>query len=453
MSGIFPNVNDGGLAPSDDPLNPTHAFPPNTSPVGTNALYYGNGCDVRLRPEVLNSLISEIAATADKADLAYNPAKLTNLQTAIRYLIQRGLPKGNLMTATSGQLDYQMTLDPRCTKLNDYMELAIVPNLPNLGAVRVSIDGLGFVPIVRNDGANLQMRDLVGGIPHNIKYYQGKFYIPYPVASQMPIIMTGPVDVWVRVDGNDNTGDGSANSADRAFRTINGAWRSVAARYSTSPIWPLNIRLGIPGNYESCSLGPYGGPVNLIGNNAARRDYRIVQTLDDPHYCVRAVSVNLTVNGVCLPMDYSSVNSWAMVAENGAALTGQEMEYEVNVNNANAKVWLMTAGGVMTLAGSHLLRGLGGTRTVSAIWHAVAGSTYWGGMVTNPGNITIQNIAAGAVVMSVDLSVVRFNTTTIASSGVTGPSWYVSGNSILNRYGQTVPGSGTGTIDSGGQVL
>src|SRR5262245_56900296 len=99
MSGIFPRAADGGLAPNPaDPLNPTHAFPPPIPPVGTSALYYGNGCDVRLRPEVLNSIISELAALCDSGQVAYDPSRLTNVELAVRYLIQRGLPIGALLT-------------------------------------------------------------------------------------------------------------------------------------------------------------------------------------------------------------------------------------------------------------------------------------------------------------------------------------------------------------------
>ncbi len=93
MSGIFPNTADGGLAPNaTDTNNPSHAYDPNTEPLNTAALYYGNGCDVRLRPEVVNAIISELEGVVDIADRAYDHSKLNNLQVAARYLIQRGLP-------------------------------------------------------------------------------------------------------------------------------------------------------------------------------------------------------------------------------------------------------------------------------------------------------------------------------------------------------------------------
>src|SRR5262250_2264913 len=119
MSGIFPNASDGGLPPTADPNNPSHAYDPVRDPVSTSALYYGNGCDVRLRPEVVNSLISEQEALVDAAELAYDPGRLTNLRLGTQYLIQRGLMSGCALVG--GPAAYTGTLDPPATRYNDFM--------------------------------------------------------------------------------------------------------------------------------------------------------------------------------------------------------------------------------------------------------------------------------------------------------------------------------------------
>jgi hypothetical protein len=176
MSGIFPNTGDGGLPPNAaDTSNPSHAYDPVTDPVSTAALYYGNGCDVRLRPEVVNSIISEIEATADSADLAYDPGRLINLQLATRYLIQRGLPRavllGGPVNAYTGQLD------PPATAYNNFMTLSIVPNITNTGATTFNLNGRGNVPVVRQNGLPLGGGELIAGIPTEAIYYNGKFYL------------------------------------------------------------------------------------------------------------------------------------------------------------------------------------------------------------------------------------------------------------------------------------
>src|SRR5215475_6258197 len=87
-NGLFPASWDGGIpANAQLPNNPAQAFiHQNAWPADTAALYYGNGCDVRLRPHVVNSIISEIAATIDRAGVAYRQSSLQNLEVAIRYL-------------------------------------------------------------------------------------------------------------------------------------------------------------------------------------------------------------------------------------------------------------------------------------------------------------------------------------------------------------------------------
>src|SRR5262245_42442617 len=111
MSGIFPNSGDGGLAPNPlDLSNPAMAFAPTLPPINTTALYYGNGCDVRLRPEVINALISEMVAIADRGEVAYSRVRLNNAELGVRYMIQRGLPRGGI--ATGGPANYNLALDP-----------------------------------------------------------------------------------------------------------------------------------------------------------------------------------------------------------------------------------------------------------------------------------------------------------------------------------------------------
>ena len=165
MSGIFPNAADGGVS-CDVVIPPGHC--PVTPPL-TNPLYYGSGCDVRLRPEVLNSLISEIAASVDQAALAYDPTKTNNLELSIRYMIQRGLPhSGN---AQGGPQNYTLTLDPAPVAYTNYLALLVVPALTNTGAVTLNVNGLGARQVVRNDGLQLRSEDWQIGIPTLIAFY------------------------------------------------------------------------------------------------------------------------------------------------------------------------------------------------------------------------------------------------------------------------------------------
>ena len=77
---------------------------------------------------------------------------------------------------------------------------------------------------------------------------------------------------------------GTANSPDKAFRTIEGAWNAVGGRYAASPLFSINIRLGIPGNYERAYLGAYGGNVAIMGDPNNKSAYRIISS-DDGNIC------------------------------------------------------------------------------------------------------------------------------------------------------------------------
>jgi hypothetical protein len=88
MSGIFPNVIDGAVVPS----SAANAFTPTITPVNTTANYFSSSCNLKLRAELLNSLISEIACAVDSSGLAYNAASRCNLSLAIKKLITDNIP-------------------------------------------------------------------------------------------------------------------------------------------------------------------------------------------------------------------------------------------------------------------------------------------------------------------------------------------------------------------------
>jgi hypothetical protein len=184
MSGIFPNTADGGLAPNaTDTNNPSHAYDPNTEPLNTAALYYGNGCDVRLRPEVVNALISEVEGVVDVADVAYNQARLDNLQRAARFLIQRGKPRSSTLTGPVNA--WTGVLDPVSTAYNDLMTLSLTAPVNNTAAITLNFDVHGAVPLLRNDGKPMQKDDIIGGVPFESIYWHGSFYMVGLVASQV----------------------------------------------------------------------------------------------------------------------------------------------------------------------------------------------------------------------------------------------------------------------------
>jgi len=461
MAGIFPYSQDGGLPPNPgQPNNPAQAFDPTIPPQDTSALYYGNGCDVRLRPAVVNSLISEIAATADRAGSPYKAASLQNLEFAVRYLIQRGLPRGALLVATN-PFNFTVTLDPVPAAYTDLMTLTLVPALApgdtqNQAYVRVNVNGLGSVPLLRNDGGELHAADLLQGKPLVATYYQGAFYLIGLAASQVPLVKIGGIDVWVRTDGNDATADGTTNTPDKAFRTIQAAWNSVGARYAATPLFSINIKLGIPGTYEGAAIGPFGGAIVVMGDINNRWNYRI-STFDMGQGLYGALDVNgvtqFAMYGITLLVD-SPTNRIASLFV-GQTLVGlYNVGFDVLYDNTQAAlVSLMTSSSTQQGAYDVTFRGNG---------HTIGGAievngSQWGGsgdlngctLTTTDLNITI------AYAISTKLSTIEFLQTTMQTTNVTGKQYAVDTNSLLIKHGLTVPGTIAGTVDTatGGVVV
>src|SRR5215471_13802122 len=98
MAGIFPHQWDGGIPPNEQtPDNPANAYPgtPYTQPVDTSPLYYGNGCDIRIRAPVLNAIISEIYAVIVRSGRQYAASSQTNLADAIASISGASEPLSN----------------------------------------------------------------------------------------------------------------------------------------------------------------------------------------------------------------------------------------------------------------------------------------------------------------------------------------------------------------------
>jgi len=467
MSGIFPLIRDGGLPPNpSQPNNPAQAFPPTVPPIDTAALYYGNGCDVRLRPHVLNSLISEIAATADRAAIPYNPSSLKNLETAVRYLIQRGLPRGALLSE-QGPFYYTVTLDPPPLAYSDFMTLSLVPAMlagdtQNQGYVRISVNNLGYVPLLRNDGQELRAADLRPGKPIIVTYYQGAFFHVGLVGSQVPLVLVGAITFWVRPDGHDDTGDGTANTPDKAFRTIEGCWNAVGSRYAGSPTALINIQLGVPGDYEGAAIGPYGASVYVTGDVYNTAAYRILckprVTGDNVIFAAYSLGIgqinNCIIQGVNLVMNYppTTPNGVQCLRVSGGSVAPENVRYTIETNNPVGNVLLIEGAGKVSWIDDNTI--VGNNHTIQSGVSVVQAGQFMGcpapwSATWHWNDITFSQ--AGYVV--IDRSSASHGATTNVLSNTNGPRYIVTSGGILYLVGQQIPGSTPGTVNTQGQVI
>jgi hypothetical protein len=448
MSGIFPNSNDGGLPPNtSDPQNPTHAYPPVTDPTETAALYYGNGCDVRLRPEVVNSLISEIEAIADRAQVSYRASRLTNAELAIRYIVQRGLPKGTGLTG--GPNSYNAALDPTMTAYNNYMVLAVVPQIGNAGAVRLNVDGKGPVPVFRNDGLELRQFDWGVGVPQLIGYYNGAFYMLGLVASQVYLRLPDTLNIWVRTDGNDATADGTVNTPAKAYRTLQAAWNSLSTRFVGTPTASVNFYLGIPGTYENAVIGPFGnGWISITGDVANMAAYRIKQSATNFGTCISLLDCNCLIQGVTFQGDNPVTlgNSPMLLVGGTCQLKACRFDY---LATHPGNQFIQVGGYCSPVNGTTIeFRGNGHPVTFGIL---LTSGGQWG--YPNPtlpaATLYFDNIGyVNAGIQIQKSSGMELGPTNIAFTNVSGCQFGVGGLSFLMAGGHTLPGTVAGVVDA-----
>jgi hypothetical protein len=118
----------------------------------------------------------------------------------------------------------------------------------NTGPVMFTVNSLAATPIRRNDGQPLQQNDLqvdeILLLVYNVNYWQ----VIRMVRSQFYMKLSADLVLYVRTDGNDTTGDGHTNTADRAFLTVSRAIEFVRDNWLIGGR-TVTIQLGIPGTY------------------------------------------------------------------------------------------------------------------------------------------------------------------------------------------------------------
>jgi hypothetical protein len=177
----------GSGVPSSDAANSL----PNPNTKNCDELWYSTSrCQPRFDPAAANAVLSELINYINRGEVSYDCTKLDQLETAARYLIQRGIPCG--ASALVGPTNYVVTLDPAATRYNDFMSLVLVPETTNTGPVKINVNGLGLVDVFRNDGLPLQAGDWVLNRPLVVSCWHGVFYHTGLVRSQvMPSVLKG----------------------------------------------------------------------------------------------------------------------------------------------------------------------------------------------------------------------------------------------------------------------
>jgi hypothetical protein len=453
VTAMFP---DSGVPPADakNSTDPVTSF--------CNELWYSTSrCQPRFDPAAANAVLSELTALINSGMVNYDCRYLDQVQLAVRYLVQRGIMKGTPLVGPNNYIGNW--LDPPLTFYNDYLTLLVIPNLSNTGPVTAAISNQRVVEVRRNDNQQMQAGDWIGNLPYLIMYWNGIFYNVATLKSQIPVLIDpqGNVDIWIRPDGNDDTGDGGENSPTRAFRTIEGAWLKVAARYASFPQFSLNMRLGIPGVYEGAAIGPFGGRVTISGDRGNFTNYRIMPKatgLANAHTCLTGGNVaSFYINGItCVLTATQPFTGCGMRFVGNTFGILADCRIESQINNINNLMVSVSTGGKMALGGGNLYMDSQGN-ALTAFIHCYQGLV-GGGLSGNSSETYhflngVLYLPEAATLRADNLSIQDFGACSFAVSNITGQKYLVSGNSILSMGGKAPPGSDPGEVITGGQFI
>src|SRR6186713_3380664 len=100
------------------------------TPAGCNELWYSTSrCQPRFDPAAANAMLAEQMNLIMRGEVQYDCLNLTNVERAVRYIVQRGIPCG--AEAIGGPTAYTVALDPVLTRYNDFLALLLVPQTTN----------------------------------------------------------------------------------------------------------------------------------------------------------------------------------------------------------------------------------------------------------------------------------------------------------------------------------
>lgn len=167
------------------------------------------------------------------------------------------------------------------------MEIHVQIAMNNTGPVTLNLNYLGERPCTTSSGDTLNPNDLKAGSIVTF-IYNGTNWTTILEGVRF---LTAPTTLYVRTNGSDNN-DGTADTPQKAFRTIQRAINIAQSRYiSTAQKITISVAYGQYDGFEL--VGGASTIIEIIGNNDSRGKAEIKQT--DPNKICVHVSRNSTV--------------------------------------------------------------------------------------------------------------------------------------------------------------
>lgn len=435
MTAMFP---DSGV-PASDAKN--SILDPNT--VNCSELWYSTSrCQPRFDPAAANAMLAELVNLINKGEVAYDCNQLNQVEVATRYLIQRGLPVGALMLG--GPVAFTGILDPPATRHNDYMKVVVVPPVTGGANATLGFNGIPPMPIVRNDGVPVLSGDIVVNIPLILISWQGKWVIPYFVKSQLPVVQSANIDLYVNYAIGNDANDGTVNDVAHAVKNIQ---RAINIAFSYNPSqYIITIHVADSQLYTTWLTPAYPGPnITIVGNPATPAN--VLVNGGAQHAClVRGIN-SVTVNGCKHQTNTSGTSGPAgcFIASGYASLA------VLNSENGPCQGAVFEGSGGNVLVYSHRF---GGNPCGEFFWAADNGtvSLVMNAVYTILGGISVTYATAYATTGG--LIGISPNLPVFVNGGmVSGQKYFADMGGIISVLGQGpnwMPGTIAGNVSNGG---
>ncbi|MBM7045455.1 hypothetical protein [Rhizobium lusitanum] len=315
----------------------------------------------------------------------------------------------------------------------------------NTGVATLDV-GAGPLPIQTQQGNALQIGDLPANAIIRFICTGAAWQIQGISYSEIPVISTSNVTLYVRPDGND-ANDGSANDSAHAFQTIAAAVAYGNTRYFLANS-RLVIQLGIAGTYTP--PGPVFanvGSLEIKGSTAAQDTYIIAGA--------GPAGGSTGLFGA----SYGQVFLTGVFVKNSAAISSNACVIAIN-SGTNLVLQNVTFGTDAVGTISNLVCSAGASVTINA-------GCKFGGSATNMLYVQQGSIVIGASITIINApvytnvanatalgAILLGNPAATVTGSVTGVRYVANLNGVINTFGggaNYFPGTSAGVATNGGQ--
>jgi hypothetical protein len=345
---------------------------------------------------------------------------------------------------------------PAITSLVEGKFLAVKINNENTGGVTMNTNALPSYPVLRNDAQPLEAGDIIKNecvlLEFHGTYYQCVSLVRSQAVQKIPGAVDQELILYVRLDGNDTTGDGSANTAAKAFRTIQRAVAYILGSFSIAGR-NVTIQLGQPGTYDGVLIEHLTQGQIIIKGDEANQDSYIIPDKAGKIFCVGVKDADVSLIGVQL-RDMTGQKHGLLFVSQGSNCTITNVTFGgVGGNNMpDGRVCIDVFDSSEIFAFGNIHFNISCQAAVACMGGGFTAGQ-WTCLITNVGNPVYQRAFCYCEMGGVATFSPSF---TSFSGGAQGPRFNVNTNSVIRCSGgglNFLPGNQPGIIASGGQYI